>query len=96
MISYSEEVQTDSITASLIHASEENDESHSDHSQPLTKPQVIKRNPPRTTKPPTRLQDYVTYASRHPINESISFREFSTSHAAFLNEIDKHYEARSF
>ena len=68
-----EEVQTDSITASPITASERDDESHSDHSQPLTESQVIKRNPPRTRKPPTRLQDYVTYASRHPITEMHQF-----------------------
>ncbi|KAM2954379.1 hypothetical protein FF1_032665 [Malus domestica] len=86
-----EEVQTDQITAS-----ESEDEPYSDPSPPSTESQVIKRNPPRIRKPPARLQDYVTYASRHPINECISFSKFSTSHAAFLSEIDKHYEPRSF
>ncbi|KAM2132846.1 hypothetical protein ACFX1Q_014203 [Malus domestica] len=40
-----EEVQSNLITPSPITASERDDESHSDHSQPPTKPQVIKRNP---------------------------------------------------
>ncbi|KAM1985230.1 hypothetical protein ACFX16_013413 [Malus domestica] len=96
VISDGEKVQTDSFIASLIPASEKNDESHFDHSQPLIEPQVIKRNPSQTRKPPTRLHNYVTYASRHLITESISFHEFSTSHAAFLSEIDKHCETRSF
>ena len=86
-----EEVQTDQITAS-----ESEDEFYSDHSPPSTESQVIKRNPPRIRKPPVRLQDYVTYASRHPINECISFSKVSTSHATFLSEIDKQYEPRSF
>ncbi|KAM1584397.1 hypothetical protein EV2_038818 [Malus domestica] len=86
-----EEVQIDQITAS-----DSEEESHYDHSQSTTKSQVIKRNLPRIKKPPARLQDYVTYASQHPIIECISFSKFSTFHAAFLSEIDKHCEPRSF
>ncbi|KAM1141035.1 hypothetical protein ACFX19_041751 [Malus domestica] len=91
-----EEVQTDSTTTSHIPISERDEESYYDHSQSPTKSQVIRRNPPRTRKPPTRLQDYVTYVLRYPITECISLDEFSKSHAAFLCEIDKHREPRSF
>ncbi|KAM1738582.1 hypothetical protein ACFX11_014383 [Malus domestica] len=86
-----EEVQTDQIIAS-----ESEEEPYSDHSQSTTESQVIKKNHPRIRKPPAKLQDYVTYASQHPITECISFSKFSTSHAAFLSEIDKHCEPRSF
>ncbi|KAM1503397.1 hypothetical protein ACFXTO_028641 [Malus domestica] len=85
-----EEIQTDSITDSSIPANERDEESHSDNSQSPTEPQGLRRNPPRTRKPPTRLQDYVTYASRYPISENISLGKLSTSHATFLCEIDKH------
>ncbi|KAM1686824.1 hypothetical protein ACFX2K_034874 [Malus domestica] len=88
--------QTDSITDRCIPAKERNEESHSDHSQSPTESQGLRRNPPRTRKPPTRLEDYVTYASRYPISESISLGEYSTSHAACLCEIDKHSKPRSF
>ncbi|KAM1001398.1 hypothetical protein ACFX15_007589 [Malus domestica] len=71
-------------------------ESHLDLSQSSTEPQGVKRNPHQTRKPLARFQDYVTYSSRHPITESISLRGLSTTHAAFLYEIDKHCEPRNF
>ncbi|KAM1041533.1 hypothetical protein ACFX2J_030452 [Malus domestica] len=91
-----EEIQPDSISDHRISANEGDEESHSIHSQSLTESQGLRRNPPQTRRPPTRLQKYVTYASRYPISESISLGEFSTSHAAFLCEFDKHSEPRNF
>ncbi|KAM1406685.1 hypothetical protein ACFXTH_001332 [Malus domestica] len=59
-----EEIQPDSISDHRIPANEGDEESHSDHSQSPTESQGLRRNPPQTRKPITRLQDYVTYASR--------------------------------
>ncbi|KAM2257987.1 hypothetical protein ACFX1S_003120 [Malus domestica] len=66
------EIQPDSISDHRILANKGDEESHSDNSQSPTESQWLRRNPPRTRKPLTRLQDYVTYATRVKVSALVS------------------------
>ena len=62
----------------------------------MARKQDVRRNPSRARKPPARLLDYVTYASRYPITVVLHYSKYSTSHRAFLIEVSKIAEPRTF
>ncbi|CAL9022379.1 unnamed protein product [Prunus brigantina] len=59
-------------------------------------PTALRRYPTRDRRPPTRLQDYVTYTARHPITNFIAYHKVSPSHAVFLSAISSNHEPQSF
>ncbi|KAM1425821.1 hypothetical protein TB2_017749 [Malus domestica] len=61
-------------------------------------PEVItpRRNPSRNRGKPTWFKDYVSYASRHPIEKYLEYSRVSSSHAAFLSKISASSEPSSF
>ena len=46
-----------------------------------------RRNPPRMRQPPSRLQEYETYAPRHPLGQTVFSNKTSPSHFAFLSKL---------
>ena len=57
---------------------------------------LTRRNPARARQPPARLQDYVTFASKHHITQVLSYIHVYPNHAIFLAEISHHIEPRTF
>ena len=56
----------------------------------------LRRNPPRTRHPPSKLQDYAAYTVRYPINKFLTYRRLSPLHTAFLTAISSVYEPKNF
>jgi hypothetical protein len=73
--------------------SKEVSKSESANHSPFPQP---RRNPTRHRAPPTRLQDFVTYAARHPISNYLTYQHLSTEHTAFLIVISDVHEPRNF
>ena len=85
----------------LEHASEPGDseETSIDHNSSVTTPTTVlppRRNPTRDRHPPLRLQEYVTYHTRHPISKALTYQRLSTSHATYLNQLSTYTEPKSF
>lgn len=62
--------------------SKEVSESESVNHSPFPQP---RRNPTHHRAPPTKLQDFVTYAARHPISDYLTYQHLSAEHTAFLS-----------
>jgi hypothetical protein len=56
--------------------------SESESVKPFPQP---RRNPTHHRAPPTKLQDFVTYAARHPISNYFTYQHLLTEHTAFLS-----------
>ena len=56
----------------------------------------VRKNPVRNRGPPLKLRDFVTYAARHPIQNSLTYQRLSPAHAAFLSAVSNVHEPRNF
>ncbi|CAL2246130.1 unnamed protein product [Prunus armeniaca] len=90
--------ETESIVPSA--ADEDSEVTHHQHEDQITieaaAPTPLRRYPTRDRHPPTRLQDYVTYTTRHPITNFIAYHKVSPSHVTFLSAISSNHEPQSF
>jgi len=77
------------ITTDSEEVYESESANHSSFPQP-------RRNPTRYRAPPTKLQDLVTYAARHPISNYLTYQHLSTEHTAFLTVISDAREPQNF
>jgi hypothetical protein len=55
-----------------------------------------RRNPSRVRLPPTRFQEYETYAPRHPLGSTVISNQVTTSHFVFLSKLSNEAELRTF
>ena len=55
-----------------------------------------RRNPSRVRLPPTRFQDYETYAPRHPLGPTVISNQVTSSHFVFLSKLSNEAEPRTF
>ncbi|CAB4294637.1 unnamed protein product [Prunus armeniaca] len=55
-----------------------------------------RRNPSRARNPPPKFKDYVSCATRYPVERYITYANVSRSHAAFLSKISNSCEPSSF
>jgi hypothetical protein len=58
--------------------------------------EVQPRRSIRSTRAPTRLQNYVTYKVSYPIQDYICYDKVSLDHMVFLGELDKKVEPDSY
>lgn len=72
----------------------ENAENHQEELVPIM-PQP-RRNPSRVRLPPSRLQEYVTYAPRHPLGQAVFSNQVTSTHFAFLKKLSHETEPRTF
>jgi hypothetical protein len=68
-------------------------QSDSTNHSPLPQPH---KNPTHHRAPPTKLQDSVTYAARHPMSNYLTYQHLSTEHAAFFIAISDVHEPHNF
>ena len=57
-----------------------------DYTTQSTLPQP-RRNPNPQCVPPTKLQDFITYTTRHPISNYLIYQHLSIEHTVFLTPI---------
>ena len=55
-----------------------------------------RKTPVRNRAPPIKMQDFVTFAARHPISNSLTYQQLSSDHTSFLSTISNVREPRHF
>jgi hypothetical protein len=58
--------------------------------------ELLRRNPPRTRQPPTKLQDYVAHTVRYLITQFRTYQRLSPLHTAFITAISSVHEPKNF
>jgi hypothetical protein len=55
-----------------------------------------RKNPVRNHAPPIKMQDFVTFTARHPISNSLTYKQLSPDHTTYLSAISNVREPQNF
>nr|GEZ66931.1 hypothetical protein [Tanacetum cinerariifolium] len=58
--------------------------------------EVPRRNPQRDRQPHAKMNDYVSYTTKYPIDDFLTYKKLSPSHAAFLTDLSNVHDPKTF
>nr|GEX55674.1 retrovirus-related Pol polyprotein from transposon TNT 1-94 [Tanacetum cinerariifolium] len=58
--------------------------------------EVPRRNPQRDRQPLAKMNDYVSYTAKYPIDDFLTYKKLSPSHAAFLTALSNVHDPKTF